>query len=365
MSKFAIKVTKPFLDAEDNNVLIKQGALFETKSFDRVKRIVRLGLGQLIRAEHGKKGKRILIHQEWLYRIGGIETANQHIARAFKDSNIAFIFNKADQWQVLELARFQDVILDDRIRKYEADVLILQNYHSAAVILNRVKAKKVYQFIHGDLENLTKMKAQKNFKMNLDKRIDAYLSVSKEAQRGLKNKFGIESKVLPNILNPIDEKPLVFCMLTRATEEKGIDRVIEFAKRLDEAGKDFVIFLSSTIEQLPKSQQLEIQNNSRFVTVKPSVYSRELLRAADYLIQLSRNEAYCYSVREALQMKVPVIASRIPVFEKLIKEGENGYILDDDFENLDIDKIFENIPKPKAYSEKIDSNWSKLMKGEL
>ena len=365
MSKFTIKAKEKFFDVEHDNVLVKKNELIETESFDRVKRIVRLGLGELIRAEHGKKGKRILIHQEWLYRIGGIETANQQIARTFKDSNIAFVFNKADQWQVLELARFQDVILDDRIRKYEADVLVLQNYHSAAVILNRVKTKKVYQFIHGDLENLTKMKAQKDFKLTADKRIDAYLSVSKDAQRGLKKKFGIDSKVLPNILNPIDEQPLVFCMLTRATEEKGIDRVIELAKRFDEAGKDFVIFLSSTIEQLPKSQQFEIQNNSRFVTVKPSVFGRELLRAADYLIQLSRNEAYCYSVREALQMRVPVIASRIPVFEKLIKEGENGYILDDDFENLDIDKIFTKIPKPKAYIEKIDSNWSKLIKGEL
>ena len=195
-----------------------------------------------------------------------------------------------------------------------------------------------------------------------DNRVDKVLAVSETAKRGLKIRFNVDSEVVPNILLP-PQKRLVFVVLSRASAEKGIDRVLELANRMEQAGKEFVIYISSTLEQLRNRK--DILNQRHIVPVEPSVYGVDLLNGADYLIQLSLNESYCYSVREALIRQVPVIVSRIPEFEKLIKDGVNGYILNDDFSNLDIDKIFDRIPKPKPYTEKISPLWDKVMNGEL
>lgn len=359
MSKFTIKATNKFFDVEHDNALVKKGELIETESFNRVKRIIKLGLGRLVKAEHGKKGKRIMFHQTTLASIGGIETADKQIVQAFGDKNLCFVFGEADQVQLLEIAKTCDIIIDDRLNNYEADVLILMSYNSDRVILKRAKAKKVYHFIHADFESLAQYPQWKDYKFKQDERVDKIIAVSKTVQAALKKRFGVESTVVSNILNPNDNRRMIFLALTRATEEKGIEQLCEFANKAEEMGKDFVIFLCSNI------QSDRLNNESRIVKISPSIYNQELMRAADYLIQLSSSESYCYSVREALQVKLPVICSDIPELKKLVKPGENGYILGDEITDDDIDKIFTKIPKPKAYIEKIDSNWSKLIKGEL
>lgn len=359
MSKFTIKATKKFFNAEDNNVLIKKNEFIETKSFERVKRIIRLGLGQLVKAEHSKKGKRIMFHQTELASIGGIETASRQIVQAFGDNNLCFCFGSADQIQLLELAKTCDIIIDDRLKTYEADVLILMSYNSDRFILNRVKARKVYHFIHADFDSLAQYKKWADYKFKQNEKVDKVLAVSKTVQAALKKRFGVESTVVSNILNPNNNRRMVFLALTRATEEKGIEQLCEFAHKAEDMGRDFVIFLCSNI------QSDRLNNENRIVKISPSIYNHELMRAADYLIQLSSSESYCYSVREALQAKLPVICSDIPELKKLVKPGENGYILGDKITDDDIEKIFNEVPKPKAYSEKIDSLWEKVMEGEL
>ena len=82
------------------------------------------------------------------------------------------------------------------------------------------------------------------------------------------------------------------------------------------------------------------------------------------LIQLSKNESYCYSVREALQAGVPCLVSDIPELRKLIKDGENGYVYHED---MDIEKIFNKSlkDKMKKYDEEVSPLWEKVLKGEL
>ncbi|MDD7756949.1 MAG: glycosyltransferase [Clostridiales bacterium] len=62
---------------------------------------------------------------------------------------------------------------------------------------------------------------------------------------------------------------------------------------------------------------------------------------ADFLIQLSDNEGYCYSVIEALTNNIPVIVTPVPVFKELKINEENSIILNFDCSNLDevINKI--------------------------
>lgn len=358
--KLLVKVN--FTDMTNGKTVVG-GSIFETDDSKRALNIIRQNLGELVEVEHkNKTGKKIIIHQNFCYKIGGIETANRELAQAFKDKDITFVFGTADPEQMVELGKYASVVLDKNENHYDCDVLIMSNYDSAEHILPRTTAKKIYQQIHADFDNLTKMKVWSTFMWKPDSRVDKVLAVSETAKRGLKIRFNVDSEVVPNVLLP-PQKRLVFVVLSRATAEKGIDRVLELANRMEQAGKDFVIYISSTLEQLRNRKDILAQ--SHIVPVEPSVYGVDLLNGADYLIQLSLNESYCYSVREALVRRVPVIVSRIPEFEKLVKDGVNGYILNNDFNNLDIDKIFNHIPKPKPYTEKISPLWDKVLEGEL
>lgn len=368
MPTFKIRALTRFTDAETGKQ-VDRWDIVETSSLERTINIINLGLGEFIEARHEKQGKRVLIHQNLLYKIGGIETANRHIARAFADYNIGFIFGemygKPDMRQMLELAKTCDVYMDDGKRAYKADVLILANYDSAPVILDRVQAVKVYQQIHADFEGLCKLEGWRYFKWAPHPRVDKVLAVSDTAQKALKNKWGIDSLVVPNVLTAPNDSRKVFLTLSRASKEKGIDRVIELCDRFSAAGKDFVFFIASTLGNADTALKNEIKNRERIVLIEPSVYSQEMLRAADYLVQLSQSESYCYSIREALQRQVPVIVSDIPEFNKIVKDGKNGFILKDDFSNLDIEKIFNIKFNFKPYAEQIPDIWYQVLKGEL
>lgn len=358
---YLIRVMHEFSDRETSNA-VKVGSLFETDDYERVRNIVRLRLGEFAGVKHPeRKGNRIMIHQKYCYKIGGIETANMSIAKAFRDRNIVFVFGSGDPDQIMALGKYHDVIIDDGVQTYDVDVCIFTNYDSAPAIMDRVHARKIYQQIHADFYALKQMPQWRNFAWEPNPRTSAILSVSETAQKGLQRAFQLDSIVVPNILSKRDSRPIVFISLTRATPEKGVDKLVDLLRRFDEANKDYVLFLCSSIEQGEDSDQLYLRDNPRVITVQPTPYAQELLRAADYLIQLSYNESYCYSVREALQLGVPCIVSDIPELRKLIQNGKNGYIYHD---GDDIEPFFKRL-NPKPREEEISPLWEKVLDGEL
>jgi glycosyltransferase involved in cell wall biosynthesis len=364
MPEYRIKINIQFTDKETGET-VRVGDVFTTSDLTRAKDIIRRGLGKFAGVVHKPKtGNRILIHQKYCYKIGGIETANRAIAEAFPDRNIVFVFGDADFNQAMHLAKYHDVIIDDGIQTYECDVAIFTNYDSAPAIMKRIKARRIYQQIHADFENLKKIPVWKDFTWHPDPKIDKVLSVSKTAQKALERCFQQESKVVPNILPKRIEEPFKFLVLSRATPEKGIDDVVKLLKRFDDAKKDYVLFLCSTIEQAGDNDQIYLRENPRVLTIKPCPYAKVLLSSADMLIQCSKNESYCYSVREALQAGTPCLVSDIPELRTLIEEGKNGYIYKED---MDIEKLFDRGLKAnmKAYDEKISPLWEKVLDGEL
>lgn len=363
MPKFRLRANAYFTDAETGKP-VGQYCIVETASRDRMLKLINTGLADLVEACHEKQGNRIMIHQSFVgVTAGGINTANKHIAKAFADKNLAFIVDKKDMPTATELAKYCDVIIDENSRRYECDVFIMSNYNTSNIILPRVKARKVYTLIHADFGGLKRMAGWQNLAWRPCERCDKVLAVSETAQKGLETAFGVESVVVPNILTPLDPSRKVFIVLSRVSKEKGMDRVIELHDRFLAAGKDFCFYFCS--EMLDSTLAAEIEKRKRIVHIKSSEYNQELIRGADYLVQLSRNESYCYSIREALQRQVPVIVSDIPEFNKIVKDGQNGFILNDDFSNLDIDKIFNSKLKFKPYTEQIPDVWYEVLRGEL
>ena len=310
---------------------------------------------------------KILVQMTYLNNIGGIETACDHLARTFKDEDITFVVNALSDGAmdlVERLREHHEVILDlDQDMTHEADVILFFTPIMIETDISKYKARKMYQVVHSDIGGLMQYQRWQDFKWAPDPRIDKVLAVSDTVQKGIKEKLGIDSVVVPNIFNPRPDRR-VFLFMSRATSEKGLDKVLKMADKFDEAKKDYTLIISSRVDPYGPLWPT-IQNNPRIMYVDSSMYNDVLYRCADYLVQLSGIESYCYTIREALAHKVAVIGSKIPEIQKVIKDGVNGYLLDDDLGNLDIEKIFNEVPRPKGYSEKVPDIWRKVLEGEL
>ena len=310
---------------------------------------------------------KILIQMTYLNNIGGIETALETLVRTFKDEDITVLVNaRADgaQEQIKRLERYCKVIFDNDYQTvYEADVALLFTPIMQSVPLDNIKARKIYQFVHSDIKGLMRHPQWQNFTWKPDARISKVIAVSETAQKGLKEALGVDSVIVPNIFAPRD-LPTTFLFISRATMEKGLDKALELAKRFDEAGKDYVLLIASLVDPYG-SYWPAIDDNKRIIYLNASIYNPIFYRCADYVIQMSTSESYCYTIREAMANGCAVIGSKIPEIEKVVKDGVNGYLLNDDLSNLDVDKIFDKIPRPAGYTEKISPEWQKVLRGEI
>lgn len=373
---YKVRVIKRFKDTLHNDKLRLEGDTFDIETTERLKTLMNFGtkkvkLVELIQAykQHPvTKGPKIVIYQNYLYTIGGIETFVYNLTKHYKDRDITIIANSADLDQILTLSRYANVIIDDRRTKIECDVLLLGNYNCDE-IMPRVIAKKIYQMIHADWEELTKLSAWASFKWQPNKRVDGVIAVSDSAATGLKNSMGVDSKVIYNILDDDfkDEDGLTFITLSRMTLEKGAYRMVEMAKAFKEAGKNFTWFLCCTLDQIADKNLLkEIQSIPEFVIIKPDVNNKRFIKNADYLVQLSDTESFCYSAYEALQRGVPVIITDFKEAKNIVDDGENGYIIKKDLSNLDVDKIFNHIPKGNYYIDRCNhDSWEQVFKGKF
>ena len=89
---------------------------------------------------------------------------------------------------------------------------------------------------------------------------------------------------------------------------------------------------------------------------------QDYIARADYLVQLSDQEAYSYSVLEALINNTPVICTPVPSFaEQGVKDGVNGYVVPFDMD-FDVYKLLD-VPEfeYKYDNEKIIRQWKRLI----
>jgi len=338
-----------------------------TNNYNEAAYLVTHHQASLLEVAHSKKGKRVLVCMTYLNNIGGIETAMLNLAKTYQDENLCFVINghaENAETLIMELARYHDVVLDkENAREYTGDIALIMTPIMANVPFERIHAGKTYQFIHSEVTGLKSLERWKDLEWTPDEHIDEIVTVSKTAQKGLKQEFGLDSVVVANILDEPSKRP-VFLSLTRSTKEKGINRIAKMVEALDRAGKDYIWYICTALDPYGNDAR-ELTKSPHVAIIEPNIYNDSLLRAATYLVQLSTAESYCYSAHQAIKAGVPVIGTRIPEFEKLIKDGENGYLVSLDLSDLDIEKIFNDIPKFQVEPEDIDPNWQKLLNGEL
>ena len=163
--------------------------------------------------------------------------------------------------------------------------------------------------------------------------------------------WGIEEEPIHNMTYK-DKSVLHLISATRlSTAEKGLERMKQLVSMLKRANIRFEWDCYS-----------DTQPNTKGINYKGLTTDiRAKIKGADYLVQLSDEEGFCYSLIEALEEGTAVITTPIKVLDELgIKDKVHGYIVP---YNMDFDvKQLLNIPDInfKYNNEPIKKQWQQV-----
>jgi glycosyltransferase involved in cell wall biosynthesis len=271
--------------------------------------------------------------------VGGCESFFWYLSKKY---DFKIYYKEADPKQIKRLSqnvechKYKDIIKCDKFFcNYGLDI--------------EVDAKEKYHIIHCDYKNVWFAPIQYDgFK---------YIGVSKLVCDSFKE---LTNKNAELIYNPIyldsykkekyNDNKIHLISATRLTREKGLERMKKLASILEKNKIDYIWEVYTN-----KKREL-IGNNVVYKKHKLDIINE--IAKADYLVQLSDCEAFCYSVVEALTVGTKVICTDLPVYKELGLNKENAIIYDLNMKNVNIEDI------KKEYKFKYNppkENWSKYL----
>ena len=272
--------------------------------------------------------------------IGGVESFFYYLSQLYK--NMIVYYKEGNPEQVLRLAKNVEV------RKYKEPIKCDQFFCCYGLDIEADAPVKKH-IVHCDYK-------QVNFKPIMYDEFE-YIGVSKLACDSFTELTG---KPCELIYNPIIiDKPKVkkyndgklhLVSATRLTKEKGLKRMQKLASMLEKAGIDYewTVFTNRHREAIGRN----------VIYKEPKLDIIDEISKADFLVQLSDCEAFCYSVVESLIVKTPVICTDLPVFKELgVNEG-NSIICNLEMSNVDLNRLKQPF---KFKYEPPKSNWDKYL----
>ena len=308
-----------------------------------------------------EKQKTIIIYHDYMHCIGGIESwvyyLTEHLHKYY---DITFFFSCGSSKQMERINKYVKVEHINRDKTYECDVFLIASNWIA--FPSNIKYKKCVAVVHSDYKYYND---QLKCSIPLQKKAREYVCVSQKASDSLKELFGNPGVVIENILgNKVKtNKVLHLVSFTRLSEEKGYDRMCKFVEILKKNNIKFDWKIFSDID----GKNLEKINCPEVIFMQPTLDIYDYIVDADYVVQLSDTEAFCYTVHESLQYGTPVIVTDIDVFKDVVINGYNGYKFKLDMSNIGdemLDNIINHIPSRFVYNENFDeleNKWFKVL----
>lgn len=300
---------------------------------------------------------KVIVYTDKMMFINGMYTWVMNFCRELKDIyDITVISRKFSPSILNDVNTYVKAELWSEAKTYECDVCIFNfdfSYNPDNIIY-----KKNYTILHCDY---SKVKGHVTINPNTN-----YIAVSKYAADAFTKVYGVACDTVESIIPRIATRrvlKLVSC--TRMVTHKGAERIFQLAKLLDKYCIKY-IWLNFSDKDIMNIEFIKTHNNPKVIQMLPvsNIELRDYIKDADYLVQLSDHEGYCFAIHEALSLQTPVITTDIPIFEELIIDGVNGYKVPLDMQDIDIEKIASEIPTNfKPYTQNIDSIKSKW--GEL
>lgn len=283
------------------------------------------------------------------YNMGGLETFIYTFCRNMCEYyDILVLYDEMDNAQRERLVPYVECRKNDLGIPIECDTIIVNRIISTDVIPANIKYKKSIQMVHG----------VKHGTLTVPQNKDIIVSVSD----AVKESFGEETKdsiVIRNMTFPEKfERPLLLVSTTRIDcADKGFNRMLTLANLMN-AQKVPFLWICFTNANFPKP----VPGN--MVKAAPTLDVVPFVERADYLVQLSDGEAFCYSIVEALECKTPVICTPLSVLPELgVKDGENGYVVPFDIPDHFDTRKFLKIPKFKYQFDNAESiaKWREVL----
>lgn len=279
--------------------------------------------GMELRGEHTPLFQRIempikaqiCLYKHHINEIGGIESFIYYFVRNMAEYyDITVLYDIADSKQIDRLRPYVRVVHDKHI---VCDTLIMNSIMDE--VPKNVSYKKYIQMVHC-------CKVHDNWAIP---ERDMTVNVSKVSRNSFRNK----GEVIHNMTYKDDvKKSLLLVTASRVDSSiKGAKRMVQLANLLNRYKIPFVwlYFSDKDIQGCPKN----------LIRMDSTLDIKGWIQKADYLVQLSDVEAYCYSIVEALELGIPVITTPIDVLPEIgFKEFEHGFIVPFDM-NLSFDDI--------------------------
>ena len=289
----------------------------------------------------------VVIWTEKTFEIGGIETFNYNFCRHMSSFyDITVLYKIIDPKQRARLSKYVNVMAYNPAIQIQCDTLIV----------NRITDKDPKNVIYKQkVQMVHSCKWAKDLVTPTD---NNYLVPVSEAVARSYPDFKKDYVTINNMTYPVQtDRALVLISATRTgTNEKGQKRMITLSNMLKEKNIPFVWFCFS---------DYPIKDADNICFLKPTLDIAPYIKMADYLVQLSDHEGFCYSMVEALELGTPVLTTPLEVLPELgFKDGETGYIIPFDMQ-FDVSKIFENQLKGqfkyKYNNKKRIKQWRKIL----
>lgn len=283
--------------------------------------------------------KKLICYHSDVMLYGGIERFEEIFLSQIKEYyDTVFMYSTIDY---IRLQKLQQIVpcVQYKSQSLECDILLLISAWGVSPI-NTINFKVAIQMIHADLSSYA---LSGIFRLQPDKRINAFVSVSQRARESLLEQHNIDSTVIYNLLDNVKPLPktknkiLKFVTVSRLGKEKGIQRCIDFAKLIPFDYEWDIYGLGMKFDA--KGTNI----NFKGYIDNP----KQVIAAADYLVQLSDCEGWCYSINEALQQRTPVLLTPFPSGYEQVQDGINGYRVPFKVVEFDHFKLL-NIPKVKT-----------------
>ena len=304
-----------------------------------------------------KKSKIILYHTNPL-KFGGVDTFDYNFCKKLQSQyDILFLYKEGNQDTINRLKKLNiSVEKYKESKKYICDICLLASAWGGYPETVIARTGRYIQMIHADYIRAK----ETGFVYEKWHKTTEYVAVGKHVTSIFKKLYPKEK--VTTIYNILDEKQethhiLKLISATRVSKEKGYDRMLKLAQALKEHNIKFRWIIFTDLE-LYQQKPFDLEE---IVYMKASHDIFDYIVEADYGVQLSDTEGYCYFVNECLQYGTPVISTNYPSSYESIEDGINGYLLNMDLSNLDIEKIVNNIPNKFNYIEKGNTiDWTKL-----
>lgn len=283
--------------------------------------------------------------------IGGIETFIYNFCKTMCEHYdiIVLYTDHMDPKQIIRLTEYVMVIRDSG-KLIKCNVAI--NIRLTDELPGNVKYNKRIQMSH-----TCQLAPSGKWHWTIKQNYDELIFVSKAAADSFADQ-NLTYEIIPNFTDQeMPKKALILLSASRLTWEKGEERMYQLAEQLQRADIPFVWLVFSDKELQKKIPGM--------IKCSKTLDVRSFFPKVDYVVQLSDIESFCYTLRESLECGTPVITTPLAVLPEIgVEDGLNGYVVPFDMKDIDVKKIYSEIPKFEAI-KCVNPNIVKMWKKHL